>query len=173
MRKTSRGYTVLELLIACSIMFLALTFGLPGLQTLVNEEQSKSTANIFLASVVLARSEAVKRQQTVLVGARGTSWADGWDVFVDIDNDTTHGVTEPLLFSAESLPKGFHLSGNKPVAGFIRFRPSGQSKLPSGAFQAGTITLCHATIRSTQRELILSAMGRLRIRRTLNTSCSQ
>lgn len=172
MRRATRGYTLIELIIVCSIILTGLTAGFPQLRTLISEEQLKSTANTLLASALLARSEAIKRQQTVLVSARGASWSNGWIVFADIDNDTVFDNSEPLLYSTPSLPAGIHLSGNKPVAHFLRYRPNGQSKLPGGAFQAGTLKLCHTATEAVQRELILSATGRLRIKRTTISVCT-
>jgi type IV fimbrial biogenesis protein FimT len=59
--------------------------------------------------------------------------------------------------------KGFPLlsiSGNRPVSSYISFAGFADPQLRSGAFQAGTLTLCAG---KAGKKLIMSRFGRVRI----------
>lgn len=83
------GFTLVELMVVVVIVAIVLTIVLPGFSTLTQRTKLKSYANEFVTSVVLARSEAIKRntQMDLCVALDpntpvncGTSgnWEDGW-----------------------------------------------------------------------------------------------
>ncbi|MOA67911.1 hypothetical protein D3C78_1952840 [compost metagenome] len=57
------------------------------------------------------------------------------------------------------------------VSRYIRYTPTGEAKMHNGAFQAGTITLCHADGEQAIRKLILNPTGRLRTVKEAAGSC--
>ena len=54
--------------------------------------------------------------------------------------------------------------GNSLVSSYVSYVPSGEARLASGAFQAGTIQICSG---DAGRKLILSSTGRARIERVV------
>ena len=139
-----------------------------------------SAANDLFASLLLARSEAIKRSSRVTLckSADGTAcsstggWEQGWIVFHDKSSHGTREVGEDLLLHAQPLERTLHLSGNLNVSRYISFTASGGTALASGAFQAGTITMCHASTEGSEaRQIVLSASGRPRTLRKRLDNC--
>ncbi len=162
MHRHARGFTLVELLTSLGVLALLTTVGVPGALQLMGNQQLVSARNTLAANLSLARSESIKRRQPVLVDNVDGDWASGWRVFVDPNNNGQLDAGEPLLRQEQSLPKGVIAKGNTPVRHYVRYTPLGNAKLLSGAFQAGTLTLCHATGTQAVRRLVLSASGRLR-----------
>lgn len=171
-----RGFTLIELLVSLSIAAILLVVALPNLTNSAPRGRLTSQANAFLATLHLARSEAIKRNGRVVVckssngtdcvaDGNGSGWDQGWIVFHDSNNNGLHEAAEALIETHQPLARGFSLTGNGNVDDFISFHPSGAAMLTSGAFQSGTLTLCRATptVFSEGRQIVLSGAGRARV----------
>lgn len=158
-----RGFTLIEAMLAMALLAVLAGLAAPALTQLRHAQQVR-VASIDLASAfVLAREEAITRRQAVLVVSQDGEWSKGWRIFVDLDADGSHDDGEPLLYVGAARGTGVRISGNAPVSRYVRYTPSGEARLLSGAFQAGTLTVCHASGQQPLRRLVLSASGRLRI----------
>lgn len=93
------GVTLIELMIVIAIVAITLTIGVPGMQNMIANNRSSSQAVIFVASLNLARSEAVKRGRTVNITAAAGNWVNGWNVWVDLDGDVSMDADEVLQTS--------------------------------------------------------------------------
>lgn len=169
MRQT--GVTIPELLGVLAITAILLTVALPGMASLGRSSALASSANEFLASLHLARSEAVKRgaRTAVCASANGQScaggggWHQGWLVFHDANNNAARDEGEALIQARPALPAGIRLTGNPNVSSYISYAPNGGTKLVGGAFQAGTLTVCReAEVPASARRLVISSTGRVR-----------
>ena len=86
-----RGFTILELMAVVVITGILLSVGLPSFQTLMFNNRITSQLNLFSSSLALARSEAVRANQRVVVcpstdGATcidDPNWENGWITFID------------------------------------------------------------------------------------------
>lgn len=152
----------------------------PSLTNLVRSIQLTSASNDLLAGLLMARSEAVKRKGRAAVckSADGVScaanggWQQGWIVFHDVNNNGVHEAGEEIIQRQEALPAEMRVTGNLNVARYVSYAPSGTTKMASGAFQAGTFTLCNHSMESGQaRQIILSSAGRPRVQKTLVGLC--
>lgn len=175
-----RGVTLIELLTAIAITTVLLTVAVPAFQTAMSGVRLGSASNAFLASLYLARSEAIKRNaRTVLCkSSNGTAcvssgdWEQGWIVFHDADNDAALDSGESLILRVEAMADGYAMRGNAPVASYVSYSPTGASMLVSGAFQAGTVTVCQVSASGGEsREIIISATGRPRARKSTVSTC--
>lgn len=169
MRQT--GVTILELLVVLAIIALLLTTALPAMSALTQTAGLAGSSNELLASLHLARSEAIKRgQRTVLcisadghACARGGGWQQGWLVFHDANNNAARDDGETLIQVRPALPAGIRLTGNQFVSNYVSYAPSGGAKLVGGFLQAGTLTVCKATESPVKaRQLVISTTGRVR-----------
>jgi type IV fimbrial biogenesis protein FimT len=173
------GATLVELLSALSVMAILLVMGVPSFTALARNSHLTSIANEVFASLYLARSEAIKRNgRAVLCPSRsGNScaesggWGQGWIVFADANNNKVVDQGEPIVLTRQSLGQGYNLNGNTNIAKYISYTPSGATKLASGAFQAGTFTLCHEADPGNSRKIIISMTGRPRIEHAELSSC--
>lgn len=170
MYKNVTGLTLLELLTTLIIVGLLGSLALPTLFSFIHEQQLKRAANDLFAAATLARSEAIKSNRPVFLSARQGGWASGWEIYADMNHNGIRDGAERVFLAASAFPE-LTIQGNQPVATYIRFTPSGRAKLPGGAFQAGTITLCRPDSKARRRSLVLSSTGRLRTQVSTASGC--
>ena len=63
-----------------AIVAISLTLAVPSFSSVVANQSVRTVAWDLYASIVLARSEAIKRNQTVTLAAKNGGWAAGWTV---------------------------------------------------------------------------------------------
>jgi type IV fimbrial biogenesis protein FimT len=145
------GFTLIELLITISIMAILLAVAVPSFQNVALSSKLTSQANNFVASVQLARSEAIKRNATVTLCASSDgstctgAWKDGWVV----------RAGGAVVYRQGALPNGFLLVDAGSLTS-LDFKPSGVGAT------AADLTLCRSTpdVGSRQRVIRVSATGR-------------
>jgi len=157
-----RGFTLSEALVALALSALLLGLAVPAFTQLTHRQQLITASNDLLATFAYARQESITRRCPVLIDNLNGRWENGWRVFADSNGNGLLDEDESLLRQASPLPAGVRVSGNSPVRRYVRYTPSGSAKMQSGAWQAGTLTLCHADGQQAIRRLVLSATGRLR-----------
>jgi type IV fimbrial biogenesis protein FimT len=165
-KRAAQGFTLVELMVTVSVLAIVLGFGVPGFQELILNNRITTQANEFVAALNFARSEAIKRgtRITVCKSSDGSNcsgsnnWDQGWLVFVDDNNNAAVDGGEQILKVYSSL-RASTLSGNGNVASYVSYVSSGFTQLTSGAFQAGTFTLCPDSSGSG-RSIVINAMGR-------------
>jgi type IV fimbrial biogenesis protein FimT len=174
------GTSLVELLVALSILLILLTQAVPAFNSSLTSSRLANSTNTFLASIYLARSEAIKRNGRVVICksidglACSTSgdWEQGWIVFHDRNNNAALDSGEAVLQVEPALAAAISFRGNQYVANYISYSPSGSSKMISGAFQAGTLIVCEKSTTSGEtRNIVISATGRPRVVRTTVATC--
>lgn len=175
------GFTVVELLIVLTILGILASIAVPSFTDMVRNSRRNQAVEALNASILFARSEAMKRGQPVVVcgvidannnlaidgGERncGTlDWRDGWIVapWSDTDNDAVldNGELQPAL--------RVHVNGFDTVV----VTASGFDGAPATgalAFQAfnragttGRLTVCDARGVRRSRGLDVASTGRVR-----------
>lgn len=181
LRDNARGFTLLELIVVVAIAAILAGTGVPSMTSLVRSAKLTSATNDLFGSFMMARSEAVKRQSRVVVCkssngvtcASAGGWEQGWIVFHDPNNNGARESSEHVVQYAQALSSDLHLSGNLNVSRYVSYSASGTAKLSSGAFQAGTITLCNVSRSASEaRQIILNSSGRPRVQKTKVPSCA-
>lgn len=92
-RRRSAGFTLIELLVTIAIGAILLALALPSFTDAIRSSRVTSAANEFIASVSLARSEAIRsgRPGYMCASINGTScggeWNDGWLVWTDTNGN--------------------------------------------------------------------------------------
>jgi type IV fimbrial biogenesis protein FimT len=174
------GMTLVELMTVIAIAGILAGTAVPSFRSLIRSTELTSSANDLYASLTLARSEAAKRHARVALckSADGRTcsttggWEQGWIVFHDVNDNGTREASEQVVERVDPLPKDMRVSGNMNVAKYVSYAPTGETKLASGAFQAGTITLCNVSSRSEDvRQIVLNAVGRPRVQKARAASC--
>ena len=69
----AEGVTLIELLVALSVMAIVLTLGVPAFTDFFASGRMSAAANDVVSAMHLARSEAIKRRRSVTVCASGNA----------------------------------------------------------------------------------------------------
>jgi type IV fimbrial biogenesis protein FimT len=97
----ARGFTLIELLVVLSISAILAAVAVPMFQATIANMRTTDAANSLIASIDLARAEAIRRGEQVFVCravppaptgcAAAGDWGDGWVVWSNVANG---GVAE-------------------------------------------------------------------------------
>lgn len=172
-RPHAAGLTVIEVLVAVAIALVLLIIATPYMVGMFRNVGLSTQAHEFLSTLNYARSEAIKRHQRVTVckstdgGQCATKgdWDQGWIIFVDVDNAARVADAKDILRVRGALGERVSLTGNQPVRNYVSYVANGATQYVSGAFQAGTLTLCR---HQQGVKFILARAGRVR---TESTTC--
>ncbi len=174
------GFTLIELLVVVTLVAILQSLAVPVLAGMINSMRLTTAVNSLFSSLLLARSEAIRRNSRVVVckSVSGDAcitaggWEQGWIVFHDSNNNASLDAGEAILSRQQALPQSMRFKGNDPVASYVSFTPMGSTQYPSGAFQAGTLTVCMESVtRVDARQIVISSTGRPRTVRTMVNSC--
>jgi len=175
------GFTTIELLVAVTVGALLLGLTIPSMSAMLQTQKTVSLVNVFVASLHLARSEAIKRNGRTVVcksadGLQCTTaggWDQGWIVFHDTNNNAQYDADEWVAQQQGPAGTGLRLRGNTPVAHYVSYTAHGRARLTSGAFQVGTFTLCPTAgaAGANVRKIILGGPGRPRIDKGVAADC--
>lgn len=172
------GFTLIELLAVVAVLAVLLGLAVPWAAAIGGSARLSAFSNAFVGHLRLARSEAIKRNARVVLCksadgqgcASSGGWDQGWIVFHDADNDGARDAGEAIIDRSEALPGGLHFAGNLHVSRYVSFSPTGGTRLVSGAFQAGTLTLCRGAGQEG-RQIVLNSVGRPRIEKLNVSAC--
>jgi type IV fimbrial biogenesis protein FimT len=174
-RQPCRGFTLTELLVTLAIASILMVVALPVMNSVGTAMRLTSLSNDFLSQLHLARSEAIKRNSRVAICKSGDGsscsesgdWEQGSIVFHDANDNGLREVDEQLIQRGQPLPDDFRFTGNQNVRHYISFDPRGVTH------QAGALTLCsRSTEPVTARQVVISMVGRPRIKKTSLESCA-
>lgn len=116
MRKaTQRGFTVIELLVVLVLMGIMMGLAVPAFREFIAAQRVKNTAFDFAAALLLARSEAVKRNTEVAVQQSGGDWQNGWAV-------SAGGAT----LSTKEAPQSVTITPNPAGSASVAYQGTGR-----------------------------------------------
>ena len=79
--RSARGFTAVELMIVVVIVAILTAMAAPWMGQMVRTQRLRTSSFDVLASLQLARSEAIKRNVAVTMAANsGSDWSTGWTV---------------------------------------------------------------------------------------------
>lgn len=117
-----RGFTIIEVLVVVMIMGLLLGLAAPSFVTFTASQKVKTASFDLYAALVFARSEAIKRRQTVTVTPAGGDWKGGWTVATLVGGVNTPLRTQDALtgvvLSTDAASVVYRLDG-RLVAGSV------------------------------------------------------
>ncbi len=123
-----RGFTLWELLCTLGISALLLGLGVPSLHRFLLDSRRTAAVNAFVLAVQVARTEAAKRGEAVVLcasrdGSRcaneETGYGAGWIVFYDRDpkSPPQRSDAEPLIYAYRPELRG-SIVGNRDLLRF-------------------------------------------------------
>lgn len=179
MRKDS-GFTLIELMVTISVAAILLTVGIPSMLDLIKTNRRAAAANSLVAEIQRARGTAASRGLVTMLchstdssscsGQADPDWANGWILFIDDNQDATNDPTDGNgikdagedVVSTIAARNGVTMPSNRSE---FRFNPGFQS---SGTI-AGTVAVCVEKNNASARWIVVSTLGRPRLKDAFGT----
>ncbi|KWR90096.1 GspH/FimT family pseudopilin [Cupriavidus sp. IDO] len=99
-RPAHAGFTLIELMTAVVVLAIVAFAAAPSFSSMLAQQRVRGAALDLSSSLLLARSEAVKRNATVSVAATGTAWTGGWTVAAGAETVRSFGAYQGLSIVA-------------------------------------------------------------------------
>ena len=158
------GMTLIELLVALTIVAILVGFGLPAFSNIRDRTQATNAYYLLTSSLMAARSGAVSRRQPVAVcpsadglHCRGDSvWEDGWIVFLDAAKTGQPKDAAAILKRVDRLGSDLVIRASAGRLQ-VRYHPDGRS---SGSNVS--IRICSRRSASLLGSVVVNNSGRAR-----------
>ena len=167
------GFTLIDLTLAFSIISILISIALPNFSAQIKQAQVKTATNSLLEAINLTRTQAVMTNKRATI-RKQNEWSEGWEIFIDADNDGIRDANEQLIKMQEKF-NGIKIVTNRPIKNNVSYIGTGESRSASGnnggGFQAGTFTIC-PTVKGKGVQLILARGGRVRVAKIDEEKCN-
>jgi type IV fimbrial biogenesis protein FimT len=164
----SRGFSLIELITTLAVAAIILTVGVPGFQTMVQNNRMTTDLNRLVTDLNLARMEAIKRGEDVTICKKNTAgtncdnantWDLGWIVFNDPDRDGIVDDVEEIIRVNPELDTGITLTFDHD-----RVTYTSQGFVKEGADNfAGSFVIADARGSNYAKTRTISSTGRVMI----------
>ncbi len=170
------GVTLVELMVTVAVLAIVTAIALPSFQSTIRSNRAATAANELLASLMLARSEAIRNGNSagICPSANGTScnsdWSSGWLVWSDADGNGNLDGNETIIRYSQAR-NGIQLSTGSANRFIFDRRGRAKGKDGSNADLSGSqvITVkpenCPAGEQS-ERDLTITSTGQSRLSRS-------
>lgn len=125
--RPSRGFTMIELMTVLVIAAIVVTLGAPALGEFMADQRVRTVASDIMAEIAFARAKALEESRRVFFERTGTTWAGGWRIYVDRNNNSAYDAGEELkVFDGFPAGNMYLCSGVGEFATTVIFRPDGR-----------------------------------------------
>jgi len=179
-RVRAAGFSLVELVITLAVLAIAIGFSVPLFTGVVNSNRLTANANELVASIQLARAEAIRQNVRTSIcesndGATcaGTTPWRGWIVFADADGDGIADAGEVIRAGNVEAPIQVIPSANITGANNrITFRADGLAYGNGNVLLEANLRVCHTTTNPQQnaRDVNLAIGGRVAVRAPINAA---
>jgi type IV fimbrial biogenesis protein FimT len=145
-----RGLTLIELMVVMALLAIVAAIAAPGMRSFAAGIRVKSLANELTADLLVARSEALKRNTSVTVTPNGSGWQAGWTV----------GTTADVLLQREASRADLQFEAPPPL---MIFNASGRLTSPVGTVRM-TVLSSDLQAEAAKRCVEVDPSGRARTR---------
>lgn len=168
-RSQNRGFTLIELMVVLALVAILAGLAAPSYRSFIVNQQLTSASSDFLASMLQARSEAMRRGLPVAIFPKnGTSWESGW-YLSEVNNScglvgSSFGDAEALssVVSVNTAATNNTFAHSSP---FFTYSPVGFPYRCS-SYTAGLLNgslAFQAVATGRERRIVVSNSGRARI----------
>ncbi|MDP0561294.1 MAG: GspH/FimT family pseudopilin [Candidatus Endonucleobacter sp. (ex Gigantidas childressi)] len=160
-----KGFTLPELVVTFTVAIILLSLAAPSMKSMLADRRIVMATEQIYKSIVLTRSEAVKRGLFVSLcratnasqcAGSGEDWASGWIIFTDENRNGNIDDADQIIRVQPVLSSSISIIWNR--GRYLRFNSRGM------AIDAGTFTLCGTiTDGDAMRTVSISVTGRARV----------
>lgn len=111
------GISMIEVMITVAIVAVLAAVAMPGMTSLIASQRLKAASSDLYTSLLLARSEAIKRNTEIEISPSASGWAGGWTVArADGEGEPmqVHGAFPAITISG---PDSLSYTGNGRLEG--------------------------------------------------------
>ncbi|EAT11141.1 prepilin-type N-terminal cleavage/methylation domain-containing protein [Bermanella marisrubri] len=161
---TSKGFTLLELMVATAILGIMASVALPNLSSLIDRYSTSANVRAFMQTLKFARYHALKSGTDItLCPVNGSICTDNWNkpirVFQDRNRNQRVNAGEEILMSSHIPIDQNSVITRSGTGNHLRFNWKGH------AFgSATTFVICARENHQASRQVILNFQGRVRSR---------
>lgn len=172
----ARGFSLIELMIILALLAIFVGVAVPSFQQMIQSNRAQGAAEELLAQLQYARSEAVMRNQFVVVeNLSGTNgqWSGEIRIYASHDQTGnrayTSSDTELRRHDGINSNGSINANGDSRVQRWITFRPNGTLTLAGSS----SISVCAAADRpDLGRRINLEPSGRVSLPGAAPTTCT-
>lgn len=143
------GFTLIESLMVLAILAVLVSIAAPSMRSFMDSQMVKTPASDLYSSLVLARSEAIKRNAAIDVVPSATDWAQGWRVRVQ--------SAGTVLREQDSYPR---IAINASTAGTVTYGSNGRLSTSATTFRV----LAPGNTEARMRCVLVDVSGRPSVR---------
>lgn len=164
-QSVTSGFTLIELMITLLIAAIALAVALPQLGSISNQVNFSSIQQNLVSSLILTRSEAVKRGVPTIICASTddstcsvtpANWSDGWMIYADQNNSGVYESASDDLIRAQRVDSIANITFGRSNP--VTFLGDGTVTSPS----TGSFKICDPRGSTVVRGINISLSGRVR-----------
>jgi type IV fimbrial biogenesis protein FimT len=160
-----KGFTLVEIMMIMAVLSILVALAAPGLRTLMDKNAVIAQSNELMSNILLARSEAIKREESVVLRRVG-GWKDRYRVFVDLNgnNNYNNATEKPIIVDNITPENTVAITGNGHFSTFLRFNSRGRAVIPPSFTTLTPGSDYFKLTRNNQtRYVCFSATGRPRV----------
>jgi type IV fimbrial biogenesis protein FimT len=151
------GFGLVQLVVGMVLVVIVASLAVPGFSQLIENQRREDAARQLASAIRSARVEAILRNKVVRVQALDNDWSRGWHIVVE------NGANHSVLMERASSGK-VPIVGNQWVRQAVRFNEMGVPTSISGAWNAGTLSICDKTDPLSHHQIVLSRVGRVTVK---------
>ncbi|MGI5309100.1 GspH/FimT family pseudopilin [Rheinheimera sp. WS51] len=173
--KKQQGFTLIEMMVTVAVIAITLAIAVPSFTSLINGNRLTGQANEILAALILARTEAIKQNQVMVLchssdatncsAAPSTGWKgwlvmrEGGGIVIANGQINANRITTLASLSLSSASDS------------IRFTPQGLARTATNGALNGTIRVCMSSVDNNVRDIVLRSGGRAHVNSSSAASC--
>lgn len=169
-RRRIGGFSLIEVMVTVVVLAIAMSIAIPSYTYLINTSRLTSASNEMVASLQLARSEAIRLNRNVAVcrSDNGTTCATGsaWNQWITIVVTGSNVLRVSTVKAPVQMSVSAAVSGNNDR---IVFSPDGFARSSTGMLLNAGFSSCVATTRPSDNLRVVSITGGSRVSGSTST----